>query len=292
MADLVTPGHNDSAAAPEIADPVDFEALDRWIEELTSAIGGAEFSPVQLRYGDHHPEQFGDLWIPPGEGPFATIVLIHGGGFLARFSRAIMYANVIDLVRRGFAVWCPEYRRTDLAGGPTATTADVESAIAYLHEMDEDLDLTRVAVIGHSAGGFLALWAARMPSVTQVIALGAVCDLRANALERGDGYVEFMGGLPTDVPESFDFLDLSRRPAAHAEQVLICGLDDQPHRIEENRRYASMATTRGDRVTLVELPRTGHFAYLDPRSRGWHQAMSALDSMSIGARTETTRGMP
>lgn len=268
---------SDTLAYPIVEDPASVDDLDAWIDGLTASAGAESLTTVRVRYGEH-AEQIADLWLPPGTAPFRTVALIHGGGFLAHFSRRIMTANVVDLVHRGYAVWCPEYRRTDLDGGPRPTTADVAAALAHLASLAGIVDQERIVVMGHSAGGYLALWAARLPQVTRVVALGAVCDLRANALERDDGYARFMGGTAEDVPDEYAYLDLSDRPARHARQVVICGLQDQPHRVEENRAYVAAARARGEQVEYEELDDTGHFAFMDPRSRGWARALVALES--------------
>ncbi|WP_310961314.1 alpha/beta hydrolase family protein [Nocardioides terrisoli] len=269
----------DSGVPPLIEDPASMEALEAWIKKITAVARAGSFALTTVAYGTH-PEQVADLWLPDGPGPFPTVVLIHGGGFLARFSKAIMDANAADLVGRGYAVWCPEYRRTDLDGGPRRTTSDIESALAHLSQIEEPLDLDRVAVVGHSAGGYLALWSAGLTAVRHVIALGAVCDLRINARATAD-YARFVGGTTDEVPDDYEYLDLSRRPASRSTQVILCGELDQPHRIRENRDYVATAIHKGESITLEELPATGHFAFLDPQSLGWTRAMEALEALRL-----------
>jgi len=62
-----------------------------------------------------------------------------------------------DLAARGIASWNIEYRRPDRHAW-AATTADVDAAIRYLSQLAErfPLDLTRVILVGHSAGAQLA----------------------------------------------------------------------------------------------------------------------------------------
>ena len=56
----------------------------------------------------------------------------------------------------------------------------------------------RLLLIGHSAGGQLALCVAAMESVAAVVSLAGVCDLRSAADERigQDAVREFMAGGP------------------------------------------------------------------------------------------------
>src|SRR5690625_2184422 len=70
---------------------------------------------------------------------------------------------VEDLTRRGFGTWNIEYRRVgEKGGGWPGTFNDVVDAVnhlAHLHEYVQ-LDTSQVTIIGHSAGGHLALWLA------------------------------------------------------------------------------------------------------------------------------------
>ena len=112
------------------------------------------------RYGPQRSQR-ADLHQPRGPGPHPVMILIHGGSWRKRYSRVVMRALAGDLVRRGWAVWNIEYRRLGDGGGWPATFEDVAAAIDHLDELQAPLDLERVSVLGHSAGGHLALWAGR-----------------------------------------------------------------------------------------------------------------------------------
>jgi acetyl esterase/lipase len=121
-----------------------------------------------ISYGEA-PSQKVELFLPApnAEAPDAlrpVVVLIHGGCWQASVAG-------IDLVRpaagafleKGFAVWSITYRRIDEEGGGyPGTFQDVGAAIDALRDQAEakKLDLNRVVLWGHSAGGHLALWAA------------------------------------------------------------------------------------------------------------------------------------
>src|SRR6185312_968999 len=113
------------------------------------------------RCGSHRQNR-AELKIPRGDGPFPVVILIHGGYWRARYGKAVMRPLAGDLARRGFATWIIEYRRIGRGqgGGWPATFDDVGDAIDHLATIeDARLDLDDVTVIGHSAGGHLALWA-------------------------------------------------------------------------------------------------------------------------------------
>ena len=85
-------------------------------------------------YGDKH-SQFGELYLPDGEGPLPVAVLLHGGFWKAQYGRKLMHPLCHDLGRRGWAVWNLEYRRLGrLSGGGWPTTfEDMSAGIDHLH---------------------------------------------------------------------------------------------------------------------------------------------------------------
>jgi acetyl esterase/lipase len=161
---------------------------------------------LQLRtesYGSE-PEHVGDLRLPVGRGPFPVGVIVHGGYYREQWERDTAEPIAVDMVRRGFATWNIEYRRTGpgSGGGWPRTFEDVAAAVDHLVVLarDHPLDLGRVVICGHSAGGHLALWAAARtklpagvpgaaPVVTPALAvsLAGVVDL-ATAADRGAGF--------------------------------------------------------------------------------------------------------
>jgi acetyl esterase/lipase len=112
-----------------------------------------------VSYGPHRCQR-AELHMPGGPGPHPVMVVLHGGSWRARYGLAVMRCLVGDLVRRGWAAWNIEYRRVGNGGGWPQTFEDTASAVDKLAELDAPLDLGRVGIVGHSAGGHLALWAA------------------------------------------------------------------------------------------------------------------------------------
>jgi acetyl esterase/lipase len=108
--------------------------------------------------------QFGELWLPSGPGRHRVVMLIHGGCWSARFPGLEMMAYLAEQLRRhGNAVWNVEYRRLGEPGaGYPGSFDDVATAAELLKALAKSyaLDLGNVVVVGHSAGGHFALWAA------------------------------------------------------------------------------------------------------------------------------------
>lgn len=90
--------------------------------------------------------------------PLPVAVFVHGGGFFVGDRKANRaYAEL--LAQRGYVVLVPDYRLIDEADGLHAI-ADVCATLTYLTDHATELggDLTRVLMIGESAGAFLALY--------------------------------------------------------------------------------------------------------------------------------------
>src|SRR5262245_48319205 len=128
----------------------------------------------RLSYGSD-PAHFGDLYLPSQPGPHPVVVLVHGGCWRAQYDLAPLGQLCVALVGEGLAVWNVEYRRLGNGGGWPTTFLDVAAAADALGGIagQYGLDLARVVVMGHSAGGHLALWLAgrrRLPPESPLFA--------------------------------------------------------------------------------------------------------------------------
>ncbi len=114
-----------------------------------------------LAYGPL-PEQQLDVYLPEaGDGPFPTVIYVHGGGWSVgtRASSAIDFA--IDGINRGYAVVGVDYRLLPDGAFPE-NLFDVKGAIRWLraHAAEYHLDPERFGMMGDSAGGHLTLMCA------------------------------------------------------------------------------------------------------------------------------------
>ncbi|CAA9343511.1 MAG: hypothetical protein AVDCRST_MAG16-1898, partial [uncultured Frankineae bacterium] len=114
-------------------------------------------TPVREAYGPSE-RHVGDWWVPdrPDER-LPTVVLVHGGFWRAEWDLSLEDDVAADLAGRGFLVWNVDYRPSSEPW--PATLTDVAAAHDHLRTRAR-VDLTRTAVVGHSAGGHLALWLA------------------------------------------------------------------------------------------------------------------------------------
>jgi acetyl esterase/lipase len=254
------------------------------------------------RYGAHRSQR-AELHLPRGSGPHPVMVVIHGGSWQARYGKVVMRGLVADLVRRGWAAWNIEYRRVGNGGGWPTTFADVAAAIDHLARIDAPIDLARCSVLGHSAGGHLALWAASRggvpagapghldgaPAVTlrRAIVQAGVCDLAgAYARWRGGAVRALMDGAPEELPERYAAGDPIALVPADVPVLLVHGVVDDVVSIELSRGYAAAASAAGAEVELVEIAgRAGrHRAHIDPRGAAWAAVAVRLGELAPTAR--------
>ncbi|HEX8157925.1 MAG TPA: alpha/beta hydrolase [Solirubrobacteraceae bacterium] len=241
--------------------------------------------PQRHRYGTH-PRQIADLHEPRSAGPHPVAVVLHGGYWQPPYTKIIMKPLCVDLVRRGFAAWNVEYRRLGREGGGWPMTFDdVATAIDHLDQLTEhDLDLQRVTLVGHSAGGQLALWAAgraQLPdgapgasprvSAKAVLAMAAVTDLD----RAGEPAKQLLGGSADEVPERYAQADPIRRIPLNVPVGLVHADGDTTVSVNRSRAYADAALRAGADVTLIETA-GGHRDPIDPASAAWRAAAGWL----------------
>src|SRR6201997_3902613 len=163
---------------------------------------------ARLAYGAD-PNQLVDLRLPStkdSQSRHPLVINIHGGFWRARYNLDHAGHLCAALTTKGIATANLEYRRVgNEGGGWPGTFADIRAAYQFLTQNAEKYKLAsaKVTVMGHSAGGQLALClAAHEPRVYAVISLAGVIDLqRAYQLHLiNDAVVEFLGGTPAEVP--------------------------------------------------------------------------------------------
>jgi len=225
------------------------ESEDRSVFDLTYIAPTKTFS-----YGKH-TDQIIDFYLS-GETDRATIVLIHGGYWRSEYDRKHLAPLAQKLTDLGWSVALIEYRR--ISGDPDAALSDVVRAIQEVRNLNRNLIL-----IGHSAGGHLALLAVNNLTVLGVIALAPVTDLlKAEELDLDEGAVsDFLG---TSALLRAD-LDPIRQPVLSVPTTLIHGDLDIRVPVAFSRDYVAKAASHS--IKLIELDKVGHFELIDPRHK-------------------------
>ncbi|GGX39413.1 alpha/beta hydrolase family protein [Streptomyces noursei] len=245
-------------------------------DEEAALLGLAPVAPDRtVGYGPH-PDQVVDLygrW--PGTGPL--VVLLHGGFWRAAYDRRHLSPCAAELARRGLPVALAEYRRVGAGGGAPQTFQDVTAAVATAADAGAAPDgpPRELVLVGHSAGGHLALLAAARPGpVTRVVAVAPVADLaRAHELGLSGGAVaELLGAGPGFAGRLAD-ADPVRHPPAGVPVTLLHGTADPDVPPDLSRRYAAAHPAA---TTLRELPGTGHYAPLTPGTDAFRTLLGLL----------------
>ena len=247
-------------------------------------------NPRQIPYGQQ-THQFGELWLPDGATPAAgwpIVTLVHGGFWRSTWALDLMDPMAASLLDDGCAVWNIEYRRVGHEGGGWPGTGDdVIAAINHVGTIAEEfgLDVGRHGIVGHSAGGHLALWSTLCDRLTTPIALAVglapVADLEdgwANGL--GNGAIsDLLGGTPDDVLDRYReaspaaLLDVSKAPTP---QAIIQGTTDQDVPLDYVRRYVDLATASPVPTTYDEFRDVGHMELIEPDHPAWVRARDRL----------------
>jgi dipeptidyl aminopeptidase/acylaminoacyl peptidase len=222
---------------------------------------------ARLAYGPE-PLQFGDLRVPAGDGPFPLALVLHGGYWQATYNVIHTGRLCEALTAEGLVSWNVEYRSIGVPGGEwPGPREDLELAFAYLHGLPFEHD-GRTVLVGHSAGGQLALWAAKHTRFP-VLALAPVSDVRDAAERRGadSAPARFMAPEHYADGSPIELLPLGVR------QILIHGTADDSVPYEMSERYAEAA---GGEAELVTLEGAGHFEPIDPQARQFAETLAAV----------------
>lgn len=271
---------------------------------MGQAAGG---QPVSVPSAPHRTESYGpdpsqlyDVWLPPGDGarqgrpPFGvTVVVVHGGFWRAAYDRAHATSQAQALADAGFHVAVPEYRRTGMAGGGwPGTFTDVRAGLAAIRR-DPGLPEPTL-LVGHSAGGHLAVWLLHQPEaggVLGALSLAGCVDLTRTAeLGLGAGAATaLMGGpppnrLPGDLAGAMDeryaLADPARLAPAPAPVRLLHGADDDVVPPAVSASYRRVCERRGTSVPLAVIPGCEHYGLIDPAHPAFGQVVATLRAMA------------
>ena len=260
-------------------------------------------TPTTHAYGPG-ADQFLEVTLPDGDAPAPVVVVVHGGFWRARYGIELARPLAADLAAAGWAAVAVEYRRVGAGGGWPATLDDVAAALDVLPDLPgaDRFDLTDVTVLGHSAGGHLAAWAAgraALPDgapgaqprvrVTAVVSQAGVLDLGAAVTaDLGDGAtVAFLGGTPDEVPDRYAAADPVRLLPTGVPVLCVHGEDDTTVPLEQSRRYAAAATAAGDAVEVAVVP-GDHMAAIELGGEAWRRAVEWLSARRTAAADRTT----
>jgi pimeloyl-ACP methyl ester carboxylesterase len=251
----------------------------------------------RIYYGSNL-QQFGDLRLPKGRGPFPVAVLIHGGGWSSSISLHYMAPLAASLTCAGIATWNIEFRRLGSGGEWPGLFRDLAAATDFLRQLalKYPLDLSRgVVTIGHSSGGSLAMWLAMRHRLSSDSELFTPNPLPVAGGVSLDGAVDMLRRLADGPSVAGQFMQLFGADGASPEVVEKRMKDASPRHylplgvrqliVQGNPggtpwygccgtpEHVAEAQALGDEIEYIVLDDAFHFESADPNH---HQAGPAV----------------
>jgi acetyl esterase/lipase len=239
------------------------------------------YTPADARlvYANDNPDlQYGLLWLPdalaPGEKA-PLVVFVHGGCWLNAYDIQHTWPLSTALAQAGYAVWSLEYRRTgDAGGGWPGSFDDIRAGLAYLPKLhDYPVDLDQVIVVGHSAGGHLALLAGTATDGLQgVIGLAAITNIidyskGGNSCQTATP--KFMGGSYTERPVAYAAANPTGKQMRTTTVLLHGDMDAIVPLSQSTLMDATVHVQEG----------AGHFDWVHPGTAAFQLLLATLDEL-------------
>jgi acetyl esterase/lipase len=212
-------------------------------------------------------------------------MIVHGGYWESLWLKDLMDPMALDLTARGFITFNVEYT-TGEGSCPDAIT-DIFGAFDHIVENagSYGLDPDRLVIVGHSAGGFLALHVGHQRSgFAGVVGLAAVVDLDTVAIDcPTDNPVDhFIGGNRIERPDLWEQATIAGTPEVAVR--LIHGSEDEFVTPLHAEHYLQMTRGVG---TLTMLGGVGHMELIDPHDDVWTEVLRAITETVTDSPVDT-----
>ena len=216
---------------------------------------------------------------PVGTTDADSVLVIHGGCWSNAYGVDHALPMAAALSEQGLDVWAAEYRRVgDKGGGWPGGLEDIKSAIRYVAQNTGESPV----LVGHSAGGHLALKAAEDPnlSISGVVALAPITDLVSYGAETGSCQSmvpKFMGD------DSYGPSDAYREASVRIEDITI------PIKVVIGDADPIVGANQVKSFSLNQLrtiPEAGHFDLIHPKTTTFDVVKSTVEQLL----EETIRG--
>ncbi len=251
---------------------------------------------ILLAYGTNSM-QLGELRLPAGQTKSPLVIIIHGGCWVSSYADyRFMDTFAKAITELGYASWNIEYRALGTGGEWPVIFLDVGHALDFARGFDSyGVDTSKVVVIGHSAGGHLALWAAsrrKLPvdsplyiadplPLRGVISLAGIADVTApNAC---GSLADQVIGVPTAIPSAALNARLQQTSPQQmlptgVPSLIISGSSDGIVPPAIGSAYTTAANSQGDTSIHYVLQPLGHFDLIDPVRTNWALYRQALEN--------------
>lgn len=241
---------------------------------------------IRIAYGDH-PEQFGHLYLPsePVDATTPVVVVVHGGFWGGQYGSNLATQFARAVAGAGAVAWNIEYRRVGAGGHWPEMRADVAAALDVVAGELQDhapVGIDDVRVIGHSAGGHLAVWLGGATGTevrpSRIVSQAGVLDLEPRgASGRTNPAVEaLLQARYEDDPQLYRSASPAARVPIGIPTIVLHGSEDVQVPVAQSERYVAYAKAAGDDARLTVVPGEDHFAFLNPDSRCWALSLDAV----------------
>ncbi len=200
-----------------------------------------------------------------------VVTLIHGGCWSNAYDRNHMLPMAEALSSMGYDVWVPEYRRVgDEGGGWPGSLEDIIAAVEFVTDKTGQEPI----LVGHSAGGHLALRAAQTGlAIDGVVGLAPITDLVSYGAESGSCQsmvAPFMGD-DTYSPDE-NYRDASVNLNAITVPVAVVIGDEDPI-------IGASQVAVFDSGQVIKVKGAGHFDVIHPKTEAFSAVLAALEAM-------------
>ena len=266
------------------------------VEDRYEVIYSVEYSKSPEREGRDARPLLADLYIPRGKGPFATLLMVHGGAWFSG-NKAHVTTPARYAAQNGYAVVAINYRLAPAYKFP-AQLEDCRAGLRWIASNAEKypFDLKRLAAYGYSAGAHLACLLGTTqnepshakgsdPKVRAIVAGGAPCEF-SWLPEQSERLAFWLGGSRSSVPERFraasptTFVDAKDPPT-----FFYHGETDRIVPLSSSQAMHRLLSSAGVESSFHLVPKANHLgAFMDVNAR--KQAITFLDRVfAKGERT-------
>lgn len=241
-----------------------------------------------IYYGENN-QQFGHFYKPKHLKVTPVVIVIHGGYWKDNHNlESYATSSVVDYLKTfDIAIWNLEYRRMDAEGENIkapwpAPFQDVADGIDHLRTIgvEKNLDLNRILIIGHSAGGHLATWAASRNMISteselyyedplliqKTLSISGVLNLfEAKGVDQPEQIERLMGGTPQTHPARYLACAPSSLNNPNIDLTVVHGEQDTCVKVSQALHYCDKAKGR---VVKLIMPDADHFSML-PHDGHW-----------------------
>ena len=200
-----------------------------------------------------------------------VVTLIHGGCWSNAYDRNHALPMAEALSTMGYDVWVPEYRRVgDEGGGWPGSLEDIIAAVEFVTDKTGQQPI----LVGHSAGGHLALRAAQTGlAIDGVVGLAPITDLVSYGAESGSCQsmvAPFMGDDTYSPDENYRDASVNLNAITVPVAVVIG---------DEDSIVGASQVAVFDSGQVIKVKGAGHFDVIHPKTEAFSAVLAALEAM-------------